>query len=307
MKTTRQTITTMKSTRTFITLITITLVTLLSTNNVEAQQDPNFTLYNFNMNIINPAFAGIKETPELNLVYRSQFLGIDDAPRTISLAYSKALGNNLGIGISAINDRVFVLTETDIAVDISYKLQVGENTNLYFGLKAGGGFTNIDLTRANNQGIDPLFSQNQSFFNPHIGAGINIQNEKYYISLSTPNFLRGDRFEKQGNAPIAAVDQAHFYLGGGYNFTINENLTLTPRFMMRTVEGAPTSYDVGGSLDIQKKFMAGANVRLEETVSIYGLFQVVDKLRLGVAYDITTASELVNDDGSIEFILKYLF
>ena len=304
MKTTRQTSTIMR--KSIITIITITLA-IFTTSKIEAQQDPNFTLYNFNMNIINPAFAGIKETPELNLIYRSQFLGIDDAPRTISLAYSKALGNNLGIGISAINDRVFVLTETDVAVDISYKLQVGEKTNLYFGIKAGGGFTNIDLTRANNQGVDPLFSQNQSFFNPHVGAGINIQNEKYYISVSTPNFLRGDRFEKQGNAPIAAVDQAHFYLGGGYNFTINQNLTLTPRFMMRSVEGAPTSYDVGASLDIQKRFLAGANVRLEETVSLYGLFQVVEKLRLGLAYDITTASELVNDDGSLEFILKYQF
>ena len=304
MKTTRQTSTIMR--KSIITIITITLA-IFTTSKIEAQQDPNFTLYNFNMNIINPAFAGIKETPELNLIYRSQFLGIDDAPRTISLAYSKALGNNLGIGISAINDRVFVLTETDVAVDISYKLQVGEKTNLYFGIKAGGGFTNIDLTRANSQGVDPLFSQNQSFFNPHVGAGINIQNEKYYISVSTPNFLRGDRFEKQGNVPIAAVDQAHFYLGGGYNFTINQNLTLTPRFMMRSVEGAPTSYDVGASLDIQKRFLAGANVRLEETVSLYGLFQVVEKLRLGLAYDITTASELVNDDGSLEFILKYQF
>ena len=31
------------------------------------------------MNIINPAFAGIKDSPELNLVYRSQYIGIDDA------------------------------------------------------------------------------------------------------------------------------------------------------------------------------------------------------------------------------------
>ena len=293
--------------RSIITIITITFALLINTK-ADAQQDPNFTLYNFNMNIINPAFAGIKDSPELNLVYRNQYLGIDDSPRTISMAYSRPMGKNLGIGISVINDRVFVLTETDIAIDISYRLQVGEATSLYFGLKAGGGFTNIDLTRAFNGGNDPLFQENQDFFNPHIGAGINIQNEKFYISVSTPNFLRGERYIKQGNIPSAAVDQSHFYMGGGYHFTINENLTLTPRVMMRSVEGAPTSYDVGASLDIQKRFIAGVNYRVDELTSFYGLFQVVDKLKLGAAYDITSSDvNLVNDDGSLELILKYQF
>ena len=283
-------------------------LTLTITNKAEAQQDPNFTLYNFNMNIINPAFAGIKDSPELNLVYRNQYLGIDDSPRTISMAYSRPMGKNLGLGISVINDRIFILTETDIAIDVSYKLQVGEKTNLYFGIKAGGGFTNIDLTRAFSGGNDPLFQENQDFFNPHIGAGINIQNEKFFISISTPNFLRGDRYIKQGNIPRAAVDQAHFYMGGGYHFIINENLVLTPRVMMRSVEGAPTSYDVGASLDIQKKFIAGVNYRVDELTSFYGLFQVVDKLKLGAAYDITSSDvNLVNDDGSLELILKYQF
>ncbi len=293
--------------RSIITIITITFA-LLGIHKASAQQDPNFTLYNFNMNIINPAFAGIKDSPELNMVYRSQYLGIDDAPRTISFAYSRPLGNNLGIGISAINDRVFVLNETDLAVDISYKLKVGEKTKLYFGLKAGGGFVNIDLTRANNSGTDALFSQNQSFFNPHIGAGINIQNPKFYISVSTPNFLRGERYEKQGNRPSAAVDRSHFYLGGGYHYNINDNLTLTPRFMMRTVSGAPTSYDVGASMEIQSKYTAGLNYRIDETTSLYGLFEVIENLRLGAAYDISVQdASNINDNGSLEFILKYRF
>ena len=301
----QQTRTIMK--RSIITLIVIAFA-LLVNHKAEAQQDPNFTLYNFNMNIINPAFAGIKDSPELNLVYRSQFIGIDDAPRTISLAYSRKLTDNLGIGISFIDDRVFVLNETDVAIDISYKLQVGKETNLYFGIKAGGGFTNIDLTRANATGQDLLFAENQDFFNPHIGAGINIQNKRYFISISTPNFLRGERYIRQGNIPSAAVDQSHFYLGGGANFFLNENLTLTPRAMVRTVAGAPASYDVGASLDIQEKFMIGTNYRVDEMVAIYGLFQVINKLKLGAAYDITTSDvNLVNDDGSLEIILKSQF
>ncbi len=293
--------------KSILTILTITLA-LVITHKAEAQQDPNFTLYNFNMNIINPAYAGIKETPELNLVYRSQFIGFDDAPRTVSLAYSRAIGNNLGIGVSLINDRVFVLKQTDIALDISYKLQLSEQTNLYFGIKAGGGFTDINLANVQVQGNDPLFASNQNFFNPHVGAGLNIQNKKFYISISTPNFLQGERYEKQGNTPSVAVNNAHFYMGGGYHFALNDNLTLTPMFMVRSVEGAPSSYDVGSSLEINEKFIIGTNYRIDETASIYGLFQIINKLKLGAAYDITTSDvNLVNENGSLELILKYQF
>ncbi len=290
-----------------ISTLIIAFVLLLSVE-AKAQQDPNFTLYNFNMNIINPAFAGIGERPQLNMVYRNQFIGIPDAPKTVAFAYSRPLAKNLGIGVSFINDQVFVLRQTDFAVDLSYGINLNEATRLYFGLKLGGATTNIDLTRASTPGTDPLFSQNQTFFNPHVGAGINIQNEKFFVSISTPNFLRGERYEKQGNFPRAAVNKPHFYLGGGYNFTLSNTLVLTPRFMMRTVEGAPSSYDVGASMDIGEKLLAGVNYRVDEMTAIYGLYQVLDNLRFGMAYDITTSDvNLVNDNGSLELILNYRF
>ena len=293
--------------KSIITIIAFTLTFLLS-NKAEAQQDPNFTLYNFNMNIINPAYAGTKDSPELNLVYRSQFLGIDDAPRTVSMAYSKNVGRNLGIGISLINDKVFILKQTDVAVDISYKIKLSEQTKLYFGLKAGGGFTNIDLTRAYDGGDDPLFLENQDFFNPHVGAGIHVQNKNFYITVSTPNFLKGKRYEKQGNAPTVAIDNSHFYLGTGVNLSLSENLMVTPMFMMRNVEGVPNSYDMGAAFDIHKKVIIGMNYRVKEMISSYTLLNVSDKLKFGVAYDVTMSDlYLVDQRGSIEFIFKYQF
>jgi len=296
-----------KMRKSIITIIAFTLTFLLS-NKAEAQQDPNFTLYNFNMNIINPAYAGTKDSPELNLVYRSQFLGIDDAPRTVSMAYSKNVGRNLGIGISLINDKVFILKQTDVAVDISYKIKLSEQTKLYFGLKAGGGFTNIDLTRAYDGGDDPLFLENQDFFNPHVGAGIHVQNENFYITVSTPNFLKGKRYEKQGNAPTVAIDNSHFYLGTGVNLSLSENLMVTPMFMMRNVEGVPNSYDMGAAFDIHKKVIIGMNYRVKEMISSYTLLDVSDKLKFGVAYDVTMSDlYLVDQRGSIEFIFKYQF
>ena len=108
-----------KMKKSIITIIVFTLTFIVS-NKAEAQQDPNFTVYNFNMNIINPAYAGIKDSPEFNLVYRSQFIGIDDAPRTVSMAYSKNVGRNLGLGVSLINDKVFIFNLTTSLCRITF-------------------------------------------------------------------------------------------------------------------------------------------------------------------------------------------
>jgi len=70
------------------------------------------------------------------------------------------------------------LDQTDIAIDFSYKVQIDEQTNMYCGLKAAGGFTSIDSTRANAQAVNLLFAQNQSFFNPHLGVGMNYRIEE---------------------------------------------------------------------------------------------------------------------------------
>ncbi len=284
------------------------VIALLITTNILAQQDPNFTLYNFNKNIINPAFAGANENAEITLSHRSQWLGIDNAPSTQLLAFTTPLKNNLGLGVSVIKDQVFILSQTDLAADISYKLKVSETQNLFFGLKAGGGFVDINLNNAGAPETDPLFTQNQSFFNPHLGAGVSLVHNKYYVTLSTPNFLSGDRYEKEINTPRAAVDNLSLYLGGGYHFALTDNIELHPALMMRYLQGVPTSYDISSTLSVDQKYSLGFNYRVDEMISVYGFLQLIKKLKLGISYDATISLPTrVGDDNSIEMILKYQF
>lgn len=286
----------------------VVLVAFLVTSHIIAQQDPNFTLYNFNMNVINPAYAGAEGVKEINISHRSQWIGLENAPSTQAFSFSTPTKGNLGFGFTLVNDRVFILSQTDIAIDISYKLKLSENHNLFFGMKGGGGFINIDLNNAGASNQDRLFSANQSFFNTHIGAGLYLKHEKYYISISTPNFLNGTRYEKQGNVPSAATDNTHFYVGGGYIFYLSENYKLSPSFMMRTVTGAPNSYDISSLIDIHEKVGFGVNYRIEEMVSIFSLLNLNKKVKFGVTYDFTTSN--LNDvgaDNSLGVLLKYRF
>ena len=275
-------------------------------HNVFSQQDSNFTLYNFNMNIINPATAGIGEMETLSFGYRSQWIGLSDAPNTKVFNLTKPLKKGLGLGVSIVSDQVFVLQERDVTVDLSYQLQLSESHALYFGVKAGGSFVNIDLTKTGAVN-DPLFSENQNFFNAQFGAGLYLKHEKYYVSISTPNFLNGTRYVKQGNAPKAAVDNLHMYYGAGYHFKLSETVQLTPGVMHRITQGAPSSTDVNATI-AYTKIQAGVNYRIDEQYSVFTLFNVTSNLNFGVAYDITSSKiNLVNDDGSLELLLRYRF
>ena len=283
------------------------LIAFGSVNLMTAQQDPNFTLYNFNMNIINPAYAGSSGEKQISLGYRSQWIGISDAPNTQALTYTTPLKNNLGMGISVVRDQVFVLQETDLTLDISYKLKISETHDLYFGVKAGGSIVNIDLNKAGANGADPLFDQNQSFFNPQFGAGAYLRHDDFYVSISSPNFLNGKRYIKQGNAPRAAVDNLHMYYGFGYHFKINEQVQITPAVMYRNTNGAPSSTDLNATVTYNK-IQAGMNYRIDEMYSIFTLFDIIDNVKFGAAYDFTTSKiNQVNDNGSMEVLIRYQF
>lgn len=283
------------------------LIAICSSQLSSAQQDPNFTLYNFNMNIINPAFAGSTDAKQISLGYRSQWIGISDAPNTQAINYTSPLSKGLGLGITLVRDQVFVLQETDLTVDLSYKLQLSETHDLFFGVKTGASIVNIDLNKAGANGTDPLFSRNQSFTNMQFGAGAYLRHDNYYVSISSPNFLTGERYIKQGNAPRAAVDNLHMYYGGGYHIAINDNVKITPAFMHRSTQGAPSSTDINATV-AYNKIQAGMNYRVDEMYSVFTLFDIIDNVRFGAAYDFTTSKiNQVNNNGSIEMLIRYQF
>ena len=68
---------------------------------VKAQQDPSFTMYNLNMNVINPAYAGSNDGLEFTTLIKGQWVGIKDAPNTQTLSISSPIGKNIGLGLSA--------------------------------------------------------------------------------------------------------------------------------------------------------------------------------------------------------------
>ena len=285
----------------------LTLIVVMLCVQVQGQQDPSFTMYQLNMNLINPAYAGSSDGLELTTMIKSQFTGIENSPSTQSLSLSSPVGRNLGLGLSIVNDQVFVAKETDVYVDFSYKLQLSESTNLFLGVKGGVSFFSVDLTSLTIN--DPLFNQNVNRTNPNFGAGAYLKGENYYASLSVPVLLESKRYEKEGNTVTRASDKPHIYLGAGYTFDLKNDykLKVTPSFMTRYVSGVPLSLDVTATVGLLDKVEFGVSHRLQESFSGLLMFQFIKEFKLGYAYQHATNDISKYSNGSHEVIFKFNF
>ncbi|WP_370002410.1 type IX secretion system membrane protein PorP/SprF [Winogradskyella sp.] len=268
------------------------------------QQDPQYTQYMYNMNVMNPAYAGSRENLSFGLLFRNQWAGIDGGPQTGTFFGHSPIGNNLGLGLSLISDRIGPVQETNVYADISYTLRLGGEHRLAFGVKAGATFHDIGLTDLDViDEDDPFFNQNISSTTPNIGAGFFYYTNKYYFAVSVPNLLSSVHLDANG-FKIGSETQ-HYFVTGGYVFDLSPNTELKPSFMVKSAFDAPTSFDVNLNARFFKKFEIGASYRLDDSFSGLVNFALSPSVRVGYAYDAVSSDIKAYAPASHEVMLLF--
>ncbi|WP_299098746.1 type IX secretion system membrane protein PorP/SprF [uncultured Winogradskyella sp.] len=280
------------------------IAVLLLAFQMHGQQDPQYTQYMYNMNIINPAYAGSKENLSFGLLYRNQWSKIDGGPETGTFFGHAPIGNNLGLGLSVIADQIGPVKETNTYVDLSYTLELGGEHRLAFGIKAGATFHDIGLAGIDViDSTDPFLNQDINETTPNIGAGFFYYTDKYYVSLSVPNLLSSVHLDDSG-LKIGSETQ-HYFLTGGYVFDLSENTELKPSVMIKSAFDAPTSFDVNVNARFYKKFEIGASYRLDDSFSALVNFALTPSLRVGYAHDFISSDIKAYAPASHEVFLLF--
>jgi len=276
-----------------------------------AQQDPQFTQYMYNMSVINPAYATAEEGI-LNLggLYRTQWVGIDGAPKTGTFFAHTPVNEKIELGLSFTNDNIGdVVNENNIYADFAYVLPVGLESKLSLGLKAGFTFFNANfdgfLLQSGDVSTDIAFNENISKTFPNLGIGAFFFTDHYYVGLSAPNMLSTKHIENENGIKATGVQNVHYFLTGGYVFNINETLKLKPAFMTKAVKGAPLVLDITTNLLFNEKLEAGLGYRIGDAVSALVNFRVTPELRIGYAYDYTTTNLSNYNSGSHEIFILF--
>jgi type IX secretion system PorP/SprF family membrane protein len=291
-------------------LILFTLLTLSAVNGY-SQQDAQFTQYMYNTININPAYAGSRGVLSVFGLHRTQWVGIDGAPKTNTFSLNTPIKNsNIGFGLSVINDRIGPSDETAISADISYSIPTSDKYKISFGIKATANLLNVDFTKLNiyNSG-DPLAQYNiDNKFSPNVGAGIYYHSDKSYIGLSVPNFLETKHFDKGQNgfgSNSIASEKMHYYLIAGHVFDLSPSLKMKPAFLTKMVKGAPLQVDLSANFIYNERFTLGAAYRWDAAASLMAGFQINNSLFLGYGYDMEVTKLANYNSGSHEVFLRY--
>jgi type IX secretion system PorP/SprF family membrane protein len=284
----------------------ISLIVLFACIDSNAQQNPHYTQYMYNMNVVNPAYAGSKESISLGALYRKQWVNIEDAPTSFTFAGHAPVGNNVGLGLSFISDKIGPVTEQNVFGDFSYTIRVSEKDKLALGIKAGVAFHQVGLRDIQSTLPDPsegIFGQDINDASLNLGVGAFYYSDKYYVALSVPNLAKSAHLDYNGRE--YGSDVSHYFLTAGYVFDVNYELKFKPSFMLKSAFNVSPSLDLSTNFLYKEKVEIGATYRLQDSFGGMVNFAVTPELRIGYAYDHIISDLKVTTPSSHEFILLY--
>ncbi len=276
-------------------------------NDGYAQQDAQYTQYLYNTVSVNPAYAGSRGHLSLAGLHRSQWVGLEGAPKTQTFNIHSPIGyRGVGLGFSVVNDAIGPTDETNFDVDFSYTIYTSLEGRLSFGLKASANLLDIRFSELNQVGPDVTLQQDiQNRLSPNVGAGIYYHTQKFYAGISVPRILETSHFDESSLS--TAREQANYYFITGYVFDVNPFLKFKPTLLTKAVQGAPLQVDVSANFLFNEKFVLGAAYRWNAALSGLVGFQISSEFFLGLAYDreTTALGGAIFNDGSFEVLLRY--
>lgn len=287
----------------------VILMLLLHCTKGFAQQEPSFTHYSFNTQVINPAYAGLWDNLGFLVLGRQQWVGFDGAPKTYTLSVQTPTRfRNVSLGMNLISDKAGFESRTSLNLDYSYRLQL--NPYLFLNLGIKGGITGYSVDFSEYIGYpgdpsDPMFMGDieRKIF-PNFGVGAYLFSDNYYVGLSIPKMIKFDPEDNFNNFSIAA-EMRHLFLIGGYVYEISDDVQFKPTILARIVSGAPAIFDLSPNFLLREKLWLGANYRISDSFGFIVQWVFENQLRIGYGVEFTTTPLRTAHNGTHEVMVSY--
>jgi len=303
----------------FFLLITGLTLTL----NGLSQQLPLYSQYMMNKFLINPAVAGSEGYTSFNITAREQWIGLANSPKTHAVsAQTRILKNSfisksssirkrrkassrsgkVGLGGYVFNDRTGLVSRTGIQLTYAYHITL-RTGQLSFGLSGTVYQFNVDRDelRLYEQNDDLINNFDNSLIIPDADFGVYYSDPKFYAGFSAAQLFESSlKFGDRGYENFKL--KRHYYLLGGYNWEINDQLILEPSSMLKTTENWNVQVDLGVKAYIMQNYWAGLSYRTGNAIIVMGGLRI-DKFYFGYAFDYNMSSIMKHTYGTHEFML----
>ncbi|GAB5557124.1 MAG: type IX secretion system membrane protein PorP/SprF [Schleiferiaceae bacterium] len=290
----------------------ITLFLSVMSFTLFAQQEVQFTQFEWNKLFYNPGVAGTSGSICVNLAHRSQWVGFDNAPTTQNLNAEIPLDILHGaLSLSITNDQIGFFQDINAGIGYTYTTQVGNGTlglGIMLNLK-NKALNNAEwITPGVPESMDLSIIQNgASGIATDLNFGAYYNTPTYYVGISSGNLIAANT-ELDGTA--GGVTQftydRHYYLMGGYNWQIpNTNWALQPNMLVKYSSVA--QFDLNVNALYNNRLWGGLTYRLEDAIAAQVGYYVMPNFRFSYSYDITTSALSQASSGSHEILLSYCF
>lgn len=273
-----------------------------------AQQDPQYTMNNLNPMSINSAFTGSHGGAEFTAIYRNQWVGIENAPRTVNLnMQSRYFNDKLASGVTMYDDKVGVFSRSVVGLSQAYHLKL-PNWTLSMGLNGSIEQLSVNLTQVNANAagfMDNALANNISKMTVNLGAGFLAYSDKFWVGLSKPSLIRTDWSKKSNSDVTSAYQSVHTFFHAGGVVNINEHLNVKPTILMKWTDHVAPQLEMATMAYWNSKVGLGLMYRVADATALVGEVIISDRLRLAYSYDRTTNGLRTFVNGSHEFMLRY--
>lgn len=262
-----------------------------------AQQDPQFSQYQFNQMVINPAYAGSRDALSAVVNVRQQWSGFDGAPRTQAFSLHGPLKKKrIGLGLSGYADQIGPKKTVGVYGSFAYILPITNKLKLSFGLRGGIVSYNFDWSKISyqnpNEGPSNFSPQSQHTI-VDVDAGLFLKSNSFYCGISVTH-LNGAKIYNENISVINTPTtynlnynlNTHLFFIISKGFKLSENLVFNPTIMIKTVKGITTS-DINANFLIKQRVWIGTFYRGENSIGALLQVYVTEKLRIGYAYDVS--------------------
>ncbi|MCD6366729.1 MAG: type IX secretion system membrane protein PorP/SprF [Bacteroidales bacterium] len=272
--------------------------------NVKAQQLPLYSQYMMNSFLLNPGITGSTGYIPIRLTVRQQWTGIEDAPSTQALSANGLIGNqNMGVGGYIFNDKFGPISSTGVQASYAYHLRINKDVKLGLGLSLSA--FQFKMDEGNLHPLDPsdqvLTGTTESTFVPDANFGAYLYSKKFFVGLSGAQLTQ---YKIKLHEELAGSNQMirHYYLLGGYQFTISKEFDIQPSVLIKGTERTPFQLDVNVKAFYKKNYWLGFSYRTSEAaIALIGF--KVDRFYLGYAFDYTFSNLSQYSTGSHEIML----
>lgn len=316
-------------------LLVISAGIVMSTG-VYSQQLAQLSQYLQNEYLINPAAAGLTNHVDMNLSFRQQWVGFDNAPQTYYFSansivggagnapkYNPSLRTGRATGVSKtpqvstgkLKHTVggnFLADEygafKKMTFNGSYAIHIPISTGINISAGIGLGMTNfrflqdrVDLLN-DNDGTYALFlgnSQKKNYFD--LNMGLWLYSNEFFLGYSNAQVMRN---EVSFGDPTQSRLNVHHYISGGYKIQVSPEFAVTPNFLVKYMNPAPIAIDFNAKLEYMDFIFGGISYRHKD--ALVGLIGVMfNNFKLGYSYDYTISNLRKHNSGGHEIIFGY--